>query len=214
MAKFPHSPGPAALAGIAPAVRRLPAGSTLARVYFSRSRHTIPWNEFRYTGPLNSRGDHHLPNPQGMAHAQQRGIYYAATDAKTCLAEVFQHTRRIDRAFQAPWLAIFKTLRALEVLDLTGDFATRMGASMAIHSGSRERAREWARDLYQAFPAAQGIFYAASMHAGAPAFALNERALEAGPLFPVHPDFHRALADDAMLDPLKHAARSLGYALR
>jgi hypothetical protein len=105
-------------------------------------------------------------------------------------------------------------LRVLEVLDLTGDFATRMGASMAIHSGSRARARGWARDLYQAFPAAQGILYAASMHGGAPAFAFNERALEGGPLFPAHPDFHRALADDAMLDPLKHAARSLGYALR
>ena len=85
---------------------------------------------------------------------------------------------------------------------------------MAIHSGSRVRARGWARDLYQAYPTAQGILYAASMHGGAPAFALNERALEGGALFPAHPEFHRALADDAMLDPLKHAARALGYALR
>ena len=219
MAKFPHSPGAAALAGIVPSVRRLSAGTTLARVYFTRSRHAISWNAFRYTGPLNSRWDHHVPNAQGMAHAPaagagERGIYYAAADARTCLAEVFQDTRRIDRAFQAPWLVVFKTLRLLEVLDLTGDFATRMGASMAIHSGSRVRARGWARDLYQGFPAAQGILYAASMHGGAPAFALNERALEGEPLFPAHPEFHRALADDAMLDPLKHAASVLGYALR
>jgi hypothetical protein len=89
-----------------------------------------------------------------------------------------------------------------------------MGASMAIHSGSRVRARGWARDLYEAFPTAQAIFYPASMPGGAPAFALNERALEGGPLFPAHPEFHRALADDAMLDPLKHAAKALGYALR
>jgi hypothetical protein len=219
LAKSPHSPGAAGLAAIVPSVRRLPAGTTLARVYFTRSRHAIPWNAFRYTGPLNSRWDHHVPNAQGVAYApaagaEERGIYYAAADAKTCLAEMFQDTRRIDRAFQAPWLVVFKTLRPLEVLDLTGDFATRMGASMAIHSGSRVRARGWARDLYQAFPAAQGILYAASMHGGAPAFALNERALEGGPLFPAHPEFHRALADDAMLDPLKHAARALGYALR
>ncbi len=192
----------------------MPAGTTLARVYFTRSRHAIPWNAFRYTGPLNSRWDHHVPNAQGAPYRQQRGIYYAAADAKTCLAEVFQDTRRIDRAFQAPWLVVFKTLRGLEVLDLTGDFATRMGASMAIHSGSRARARGWARDLYQAFPSAQGILYAASMHGGAPAFALNERALDGGALFPTHPEFHRSLADDAMLDPLKHAARALGYALR
>jgi hypothetical protein len=214
LAKFPHSPGAAALAEIVPSVRRFAAGTTLARVYFARGRHAIPWNEFRYTGPLNSRWDHHLPNAQGAAHSQRRGIYYAAADAKTCLAEVFQDTRRIDRAFQAPWLVVCKTLRGVEVLDLTGDFATRVGASMAIHSGSRVRARGSARDLYQAFPAAQGILYAASMHGGAPAFALNERALEGGPLFPSHPELHRALADDAMLDPLKHAARSLGYALR
>lgn len=52
------------------------------------------------------------------------------------------------------------------------------------------------------------------MHGGAPAFALNERALKGGSLFAGHPEFHRAPADDVMLDPLKHAARALGYALR
>jgi len=127
---------------------------------------------------------------------------------------VFQDTRRIDRAYQAPWLVVFRTVEALELLDLRGDFATRMGASMAIHSGSRARARGWARDLYRAFPEVQGILYAASMHGGAPAIAVNERALEQGPLFPAHPEFHRALADDVLLDPLKHAAAALGYALR
>jgi len=47
------------------------------------------------------------------------------------------------------------------------------------------------------------------MNGGAPALALNERALR-GALFPPHPLFHRALADDVMLDPLKHAAQALG----
>jgi hypothetical protein len=144
---------------------------------------------------------------------QSRGIYYAARDAKTCLAEAFQATRRIDRVFQAPQLVMFETLARLKLLDLTGDFATRMGASMAIHSGSRGRARGWARDLYEAYPEIQGILYAASMHGGQLAIALNERALK-GPLFPAHPLFHRALADDVMLDTLKHAASDLGYALR
>lgn len=40
----------------------------------------------------------------------------------------------------------------------------------------RIRARQWARDLYQAFPDAEKILYAASMHGGTPAFALNEPA--------------------------------------
>jgi hypothetical protein len=100
----------------------------------------------------------------------------------------------------------------LTLLDLTGDFATRMGASMAIHSGSRGRARGWARDLYEAYPDVHGILYAAS-HGGKPPIAMNERALRTR-FFPEHPLFHRALSDDVMLDPLKHAARELGYALR
>jgi hypothetical protein len=185
----------------------------LARIYYSRGEHPQVWNQFRYFGPLNSRWDHHRLNAEGNPETQARGIYYAARDAKTCLAEAFQATRRIDRVFQAPWLVVFETRATLELLDLTGDFATRMGASMAIHSGSRGRARGWARDLYAAYPAAQGILYAASMHGGAPAIALNERALKEE-LFPAHPLYHRSLADDAMLDPLKHAARTLGYALR
>lgn len=213
MAKFPNSPGIAALSTLAPAIHVLRAGSTLARVYYARSPYPQSWDRFRYFGPLNSRWDHHLPDVNGNPQAQQRGIYYAAADAKTCLAEVFQVTRRIDRAFQAPWLVVFETRAELKLLDLTGDFATRMGASMAIHSGSRARARGWARNLYVAYPGIQGIVYAASMHGGQPAIALNERALK-DRLFPEHPLFHRALSDDGMVDALKHAARTLGYALR
>lgn len=213
MAKFPNSLGAAVLARLEPSLFRVPAGTRLARVYYAASRHRIVWSGFRYFGPLNARWDYHVPTAAGAAVAQGRGIYYAAPDAKTCLAEVFQTTRRIDRAFQSPWLAVFEIAQPLVVVDLAGDFATRMGASMAIHSGSRGRARGWARDLYEAFPELQGVRYASSMNGGAPAFALNERALRSA-LFPPHPLFHRALADDVMLDPLKHAAQALGYALR
>ncbi len=213
MAKFPSSPGVQVLARLTPAISTLAAGTILARIYYSRGGHSQVWNQFRYFGPLNSRWDHHSLTAEGNPEMQTRGIYYAARDAKTCLAETFQATRRIDRVFQAPWLVVFETLRELKLVDLNGEFATRMGASMAIHSGSRGRARGWARDLYEAYPGTQGIMYAASMYGGAPAMALNERALRA-PLFPAHPLFHRALADDAMLDTLRHAAAGLGYALR
>jgi hypothetical protein len=213
VAKFPNTPGVAALARLNPTTTPIPRGTRLARVYYAAGRHPRAWNAFRYHGPVNARWDHHLPNPNGDAQTQNRGIYYTAGDAKTCLAEVFQHTRRIDRAFQAPWLVVFETVSPLVVLDLTGDFATRMGASMAIHSGNRERARGWARALYDAFGDIQGIQYASSMNGGAAALALNERALKPT-LFAEHPRFHRALADAVMLDPLKHAAQALGYALR
>jgi hypothetical protein len=212
VAKFPNSPGVVALARLTPSIVAIPSGTRLARAYYSAGSHPTAWNAFRLFGPLNARWDHHLLNA-GEPEVQERGIYYAARDAKTCLAEIFQHTRRIDRAFQAPWLVVFEMMSPLSVLDLTGDFATRMGASMAIHSGSRQRTRGWTRDLYEAFGDIQGIQYASSMNGGAAALALNERALER-PLFAAHPLFHRALADDVMLDPLKHAAQSLGYALR
>jgi hypothetical protein len=144
---------------------------------------------------------------------QERSIYYAATDAKTSLAEFFQHTRRIDRAAQSPWLVVFELAQSLDLLDLTGDFATRIGASMEIHSGTRAPARSWARDLYVAFPTAGGILYASSMNGGEPALALSDRAESRG-MFPAHPLFHRALADDVLLDTLKDTADRLGYALR
>jgi hypothetical protein len=212
-AKFPGSPGVDALKRLEPDIHTLAAGSALARVYSAAGSHPRVWNEFRHVGPLSTRWDHHLSSNEGAPVRQARGIYYAALDAKTCLAEVFQTTRRIDRVFGSPWLVIFETQAPLALLNLRGEFATRMGASMAIHSGHRARARGWARDLYEAYPKIQGILYAASMHGGEPALALNERALLA-PLFPRYPLFHRALADDVLVDPLKHAARTLGYALR
>jgi hypothetical protein len=213
VAKFPSSPGVRALARLAPAISTLGAGTILARIYYSRGEHPQVWNKLRYFGPLNSRWDHHALGAAGKPEMQSRGIYYAARDAKTCLAEAFQATRRIDRAFQAPWLVVFATVARLKLLDLTGDFATRVGAFMAIHSGSRGRARGWARDLYEAYPEVQGILYAASMRGNRHAIALNERALKE-PLFPAHPLFHRALADDVMVDALKDAGSELGYALR
>ncbi len=213
MAKFPNPPGASALARLQPVVRKLPAGSRIARVYYTRSRHALQWDGFRHFGPLNSRWDHHLPDSAGAPVLQERSIYYAATDAKTCLAEFFQHTRRIDRAAQAPWLVVFELAKPLELLDLTGDFATRIGASMEIHSGPRGRARRWACELYEAYPELDGILYASSMNGGEPALALTDRA-EKRAVLPAHPLLHRALADDVLLDALKHAADRLGYALR
>ena len=60
---------------------------------------------------------------------------------------------------------------------------------------------------------AECIFHASSMNGGAPAIALTDRA-EKRATFPAHPLFHRALADDILLDVLKDAASGLGYALR
>jgi hypothetical protein len=213
MARLPHSPGVEALKRLEPKTLPLAAGTRLARVYYTASQYPAAWNLSRRIGAFNAGLDQDLAN-EGVAPAEQQcDLYYAAADATTCLAEFFQATRCIDRAFQAPWLVIFDTAAPLRVFDLSSDFVARMGASLAIHSGAGARAGEWARDLYEAYPDIQAIRYASSMNAGAPALAINVRASPAN-IFPAHPAFHRGLGDDLMLDPLKNAARALGYALR
>jgi hypothetical protein len=210
--KLPAPPSVAALRAIERDTVRLARGTALARVYFTAGPHPARWNQFRRYGPTNARFDHHVPDVRGRPVAQDRTILYCATNAVTCFAEVFQETRRIDRVRKAPWLAVFRLERDLELLDLTGAYATRAGASMAINSGNRVRARAWASAWYEAFPDLHGIRYASSMNANEPAIALTDRAAKLAPL-PAHPEFNRPLADDALLDVLKHAAARLGYGL-
>jgi hypothetical protein len=135
---------------------------------------------------------------------------YAARDATTCLAEVFQATRVVDRAAGQPWLAVFRLLTDVVVLDLTGPWPTQAGASMAINSGPRPRARRWSQAIHAAYPAVGGLLYASSMHANQAALAIYERSQQALPAAPL---FHRALADPALLPRLNHAATRLGYRL-
>src|SRR5262249_53357985 len=140
----------------------------------------------------------------------ERRIYYSASSPVTCLAEVFQDARNVDVHRRDPWLVGFTLRRMVRLLDLRGEWPTRAGASMAINSGPRPRARRWAGAMYAAYPDAEGLWYASSMHANQPAVAFFERAEDA---LPDHPFFHRALADPLLLIPLRNAAFALGYAL-
>lgn len=214
MAKLPRPKGSIALpAATGRDIRTLDAGTTLARVYFVGGAHPTRWDVFRRYGPTLARFDHHLPDAGAGAVEQERSVLYAATDARTCLAEVFQHTRRIDRVRNAPWLAVFALRKPVRLLDLTGSYPTRCGASMAINSGPRAPARAWAQRFYDGHRDLHGLYYASSMHANQPAIVLNDRAVTISAL-PAHPQFNRALADDLLLDVLKHAAMDLGYGLR
>jgi hypothetical protein len=125
----------------------------------------------------------------------------------TCIAEVFQGTRVVNRTDNDPYLCVFSPGRDLKLLDLTGDFATRMGASLAIHSGPRNRARGWARALHDAFDH-DGLLYLSSMHPGASAIALNERAADAIPDAPLS---NRPLSDPLLTDVIDALTRRLGY---
>ena len=203
MAKLPRPPSPLS---VPPQLHVVPANSRWWRVYFAGGSHPVAWNAFRHYGPTPARFDHHLP----PAAVQARGILYGADSPTTCLAEVFQATRVIDRTAGAPWLAGFELARDVPTLDLTGAWPTRAGASMAISTGPRPRARLWSQAIYAAYPAVEGLRYGSSMHANTPSLALYERA---GSTLPAAPVFNRALSDPALARRLSAAAKRLGYRL-
>jgi hypothetical protein len=185
----------------------LSAGSLIWRIYYRGGPFPGDWFAFRAFGPVpTARFDHHLP----PAHQQDRAILYAAVDGLTCLAEVFQRQRVIDRRGGRPWLVAFVLRRETTLLRLDGLWPTAAGASMALCSGPRPRAQRWSRAIYDAYPAIEGLWYPSSMAGNAPAIALYERAKDA---LPSQPRFHRPLDDPALLTPLRRVARRLHYAL-
>ena len=206
MAKFPEPPD---LRNVAADTVTLAEGTWLWRIYFQGGGHPTTWDGFRHYGPTTARFDHHVDPPR----VQERAILYGAHGKEavtTCLAEVFQATRTIDRTARAPWLVGFPLTRVLCLLDLAGDWPTQAGASMAINSGPRPRARRRSRAIHAAYADIDGLLYASSMHENAPCVALYERAQNA---LANAPDFHRSLADPALGPRLNTAANRLSYAL-
>jgi hypothetical protein len=201
------APSVTALLAIVPTIRVLPAGGVLFRIYFRGGSYPTTWDGFRSYGPTGSRFDHHPP-PKRIHPT--RSILYASDDGQTALAEVFQATRTIHRAADSPALASFILTRDLALLDLTSTWTTSAGGSMAIHSGSHLRARDWSRAIYSAYPNVEGLWYASSMNALQPAFALYERARSA---LPTATPVDEPLTNPALAGSLTRVARNLGYAL-
>ena len=184
--------------------------SLVAECYMG-GEHSTSWDTFRFYGPTTSDFDHQLPDGQGRA--QERAIVSLATGPEaipTCLAEVFQATRLIDRHAHNPVLTGFALTVQLTLLDLTGPFATAIGAAMALHAGPRPRARRWTQQLYEAYPAIDGLLYCASMYGNAPAVALFEGGARARAI-PKRPVFHRELRDAVMAGILTETGRVIGY---
>lgn len=206
MPKFPEPPSAAELGRVPAEIYALAPGTLLWRIYFRGGRHPTFWDTFRTYGPAKGRFDHHLP----PSRVQERAILYAAAQGLTCVAEVFQVERHIDRSHREPWLVGFRIQETLELLDLTGAWPARAGASMALNTGPRPRARRWARVIYDAYTDVQGLYYPSSIHGNRPALALTDRAVDA---LPPQPTFHRPLTDPAMLYMLRNGGRELGYGL-
>lgn len=205
MAKFPWPPPAEELGRVRPEHHTLRSGTIVARIYPRGGRHPSAWPDFRYAGPLASaRFDHHVED-------ERRGVLYGGRVLTTCVAEVFQSSRVVDRTAAERCLAAFRIVRSVRLLDLTGDWPTRAGASQAIASGPRSRAQAWARAIYQAYASVEGLWYPSSMHGGHPALVLFERAENA---LPVDPDLDVPLSHPGLLPDLMRAANALGYLIR
>jgi hypothetical protein len=206
--KLPYNPPSVdELQALGPDIHSWPSGEDFIRTFRQGGSHPVAWNSFRHFGPTNARFDHQ-ESPPGTD--PDRGIYYAAKSLTTCLAEAFQDTRVINLSRHAPWIAVFETTRDLELLDLTGSWPTRAGASMKINTGPRHISRAWSRQFYSAFPTIDGLYYSSSMHANEPCIALYERATGALPRAPL---FCRPLSDPTLLSDIKRSARTMGYHL-
>lgn len=211
MPKLPNAPDPERFRRLEPCLVALPVGTVLHRIYRRGGAYPTLWNAFRHYGPTAARFDHHVPDAEGQAHEQTRGVIYAASDIVTALAEVFQQRRLVNRRLDAPWLVSATLAGPLSLLDLRDTFALRTGASMKLVSGPTVYAQAWSRGFYDAYPGIHGLYYPSSL-TNRPVLALYERALTGKP-FAEPPRFHRALGDALLLEPLRNASREIGYDL-
>jgi hypothetical protein len=184
--------------------------TALARIHRAGGTHPSQWRDFRTVGPVSSaRFDPHPLTADGTAASSPgHGVLYAGLSLRTALAEAFQAARVVDRRTGAPWLVVFRPTRPLHLLDLAGTWPTRAGASQAISSGPRDRARAWAREIFAAYDDVDGLWYRSSMDGGAPAVCLWQRAADA---LPPQPWVHLPLDSPALALPVARACRRLGY---
>ncbi len=207
MAKLPEPPDAAVLTAIPPEIAVVTRTTQFYRVYFQGGQHPTTWETFREWGPTGSRFDAHDPPPSVQA---DRAVLYAAGDLDTCLAEVFQDLRVVHRTRGAPALVGFYPARPLRLLDLTGTWITRIGASAAIATGPHGRARRWARALHAAYPGVDGVLYRSSMNGKGFCQALWAPARGA---LPASPSLNRRLDDPVLFDTLRGACANIGYGL-
>lgn len=214
MAKFPWPPTTERLLEIREDgdVVAVTPTTALARIYLAGGRYPSRWNAFRTVGPVAAaRFDPHPPTDDGVPlEVPDCGVLYAGLTLQTCVAEAFQASRVTDRRTGRPWLAIFRAERALRLLDLTDTWPTRAGASQAISSGPRHRARAWARVIRAAYDDLDGLWYRSSMDGGKPALCLWVPALDAMPRSPLA---NLPLDAAGLALPLARASRAVGYHL-
>ncbi len=216
MARLPEPPTPAVLAQLLRPdedVVRVHPATRLVRVFTVAGRHPQEWDGFRRTGPLpHARFDTHPPGPRGRpTDAPNEGVLYFGLSARTSVAEVFQDTSVVDRLTRQPFLVVVRPIRPLLLLDLTGLWPTRVGASQEISSGPRARTQEWARAIRTAYPDLDGLWYRSSMDSGNPAVCLWDPP--AATALPSTPDALVPLNHPGLDVPLARVCAALNYTL-
>ncbi|OZM72189.1 hypothetical protein CFN78_16820 [Amycolatopsis antarctica] len=185
----------------------------LVRIFSSGGNHPQQWDSFRHTGPLpHGRFDQQTP---GRDHAPVtdagNGVCYFGLTVRTSVAEVFQTTSTVDRKTREPQLVIVRPSRTLRLLDLSGLWPTRVGASQEISSGPKRTTQAWARAIRAAVPDIDGLWYRSSMDSGDPALALWDPP--AGAALPLRPDVLLPLDHPGLDVPLGRICQELNYLL-
>jgi len=200
MVKLPPPPPAAALTLEPDDLCAVAEHTVLWRLHRTAGAHVVPWNQLRYAGPTSARFDPHIDG-------ERRGVSYAALDVPTALAEVFQDRRVINLTRDAPYLTAWRPRRSLRLLDLSGTWPVRNGASHAINTGRHDYCRAWAQSVHTRWPDLDGLWHTSAM-TGAPAVTLWTAAALA---FPAAPDFSRPLADPGLRGWISVAAAGIGY---
>ncbi|MGW7539279.1 RES family NAD+ phosphorylase [Amycolatopsis rubida] len=185
----------------------------LVRIFTAHGNHPQQWNTFRYTGPLpHGRFDQQPPGRGGRPVTDPgNGVLYFGLTVRTSVAEVFQTTSTVDRTTRGPRLVVVRPTRVLRLLDLTGLWPTRVGASQEISSGPKKITQAWARAIRGAMPDLDGLWYRSSMDAGKPSLCLWDPP--AGAALPIAPDVLLPLDHPGLDVPLGRVCEELNYTL-
>lgn len=149
------------------------------------------------------------PHPSPTGDHPGYGITYAAVDVATAVAEVFQ-TNRVVPISSDVCLTSWTPVRALRLLDLTGDWALRNEAAHALHAARRSTGRAWSNAIRDTWRWLDGL-WAPSTLTGRPVIALYEPAAGS---FPAVPAFSRTLDNAVVWSVVADAARGIGYRIR
>lgn len=214
MARLPLPPVPATLKSLLRPdedILLLPVNTRLVRVFAAGGRHRQRWNTFRYSGPLpHGRFDPHPLGPDdGPTTTDEHGVLYCGLSVRTSVAEVFQSTSIVDRSTRRPQLVLLRPQRPLRLLDLTGLWPTRCGASQRISSGPKVITQAWARAIRAAHPDLDGVWYRSAMDAGEPAVCLWDPP--AADALPDTPDVLLPLDYPGLDLPLARICTQLNY---